>query len=164
MQLGRAKPCEEFTFESKPMKLNHVTRRNRLCATLSGAALLAIVIGCRGGSMQSEVSGSVTLDGNKIGPGTIVFAPIGPGGKPATGSIESDGTYKLKTSRDAGLAAGSYRVAVSIRKMPENVKRGDRPPLGKLLIPEKYEDETKSGLQYDVSPGRNTINVELVSK
>jgi hypothetical protein len=53
---------------------------------------------------------------------------------------------------------------VSIRKMPENVKRGERPPLGKLLIPEKYEDETKSGLQYNVSPGRNTINIELVNR
>jgi hypothetical protein len=159
-----AKTYDEFTFESKPMKLNHVTWRNRLRAALSGAALLAIVIGCHGGSMESEVSGTVTLDGNKIGPGTIVFAPNGAGGKPATGSIESDGTYKLKTSREAGLATGSYRVAVSIRKMAENVKRGDRPPPGKLLIPEKYEDETKSGLQYDVSPGRNTINIELASR
>jgi hypothetical protein len=146
------------------MKMISVTQMNRMSAAISATALIAIVFGCRGGSMESEVSGTVTLDGNKIGPGTIVFAPTGPGGKPATGSIESDGSYKLKTSRDAGLAAGSYRVAVSIRKMPENVKRGDRPPPGKLLIPDKYEDETKSGLQYDVSPGRNTINIELVSK
>ncbi len=114
--------------------------------------------------MESDVSGTVTLDGNKIGPGTIVFAPVNTGGKPATGSIERDGSYQLRTSRDAGLAAGSYRVAVSVRKMPENVKRGERPPVGKLLIPEKYEDEHKSGLQYEVSPGRNTINIELVSK
>jgi hypothetical protein len=114
--------------------------------------------------MESEVSGTVTLDGSKIGPGTIVFAPSGHSGKPSTGSIESDGSYQLKTSRESGLAAGAYRVAISIRKMPENVKRGERPPLGKLLIPEKYEDETKSGLQYEVSPGRNTINIELVSR
>ena len=100
----------------------------------------------------------------KIGPGTIVFAPTDHGGKPATGSIERDGSYTLKTSRDVGLAAGTYRVAVSIRQMPQNVQRGERPPLGKLLIPEKYEDETTSGLQYQVSPGRNTINIELVSR
>jgi hypothetical protein len=146
------------------MKKTPHLKMKTMCATLSGAALMVILIGCRGGSMESEVSGVVTLDGNKIGPGTIVFAPVGPGGKPATGSIESDGTYRLKTSRDTGLASGSYRVAVSVHKMPENVKRGERPPLGKLLTPEKYEDETKSGLQYDVSPGRNTINIELLSK
>ncbi|HEX4414353.1 MAG TPA: hypothetical protein VH107_12040 [Lacipirellulaceae bacterium] len=146
------------------MKLMQGMRGNRRYAVLSVAAAIAVFVGCRGGSMESEVSGTVTLDGNKIGPGTIVFAPITAHGRPATGSIASDGTYKLETSRDAGLALGSYRVAVSVRKMPENVKRGDRPPPGKLLIPEKYEDDAKSGLQYDVSPGRNTINVELVSK
>lgn len=133
-------------------------------AALSIAAALAVLVGCRRGSMESEVSGTVTLDGNKIGPGMVVFSPVVAHGRSATGSIESNGSYKLETSRDAGLASGSYRVAVSVRKMPENVKRGDRPPPGKLLIPEKYEDDTKSGLQYDVSPGRNTINIELVSK
>lgn len=131
---------------------------------ISRLAVVAIFAGCRGSSMQSEVSGTVTLNGKKIGPGTIVFAPTTQGVKPATGSVESDGSYMLKTSRESGLSAGSYRVAVSIREMPQNVKRGDRPPVGKLLIPEKYEDETKSGLQYDVSPGKNTINVELAGK
>jgi hypothetical protein len=146
------------------MKLTHKKGMDRMCATILVAALVAILVGCRGGSMESEVSGTVTLDGSNIGPGTIVFAPAGGTGKPATGSIESDGSYRLQTSRELGLAAGVYRVAVSIRKMPENVKRGERPPLGKLLIPEKYEDETKSGLQYEVSPGRNAINIELVSR
>ena len=148
------------------MKLSQAVGIRGTYAAFFGAAFVAILLGCRGGSMESEVAGTVTLDGNKIGPGMIVFVPANSNGKsrPATGSIESDGSYDLKTSRDTGLAAGSYKVAISIRKMPENVKRGDRPPLGKLLIPEKYEDETKSGLQYDVSPGRNTINIELVSR
>ena len=114
--------------------------------------------------MESEVSGSVALDGKKLGPGTIVFAPVTEGGKPATGSIESDGSYSMMTSRVSGLAAGTYQVAVSIREMPQNVKRGDRPPPGRLLIPEKYEDYRTSGLKYDVVAGSNTINVELVSR
>jgi hypothetical protein len=129
-----------------------------ICATT------ACFVGCPGSSMESEVSGVVTIDGKKIGPGIIVFAPTDPNGTPATGSIENDGTYTLKTSRESGLAAGSYRVAVSIREMPQNVKRGDRPPPGKLLIPEKYEDDTRSGLQYEVSPGRNTIDIDLASE
>ena len=128
------------------------------------ATLIVIQIGCRGSSMESEVAGTVTLDGNKLGPGTIVFAPENSGGTPATGSIENDGSYNLKTSRTSGLAAGEYRVAVSIRQMPQNVKRGDRPPLGKSLIPEKYEDDRNSGLKYKVEPGRNTINIELLNR
>jgi hypothetical protein len=128
------------------------------------AVLMILQLGCRGNSMESEVSGTVSLDGKKLGPGTIVFAPVNEGGKPATGSIEADGSYSMMTSRTSGLAAGAYQVAVSIREMPQNVKRGDRPPLGKLLIPEKYEDYRSSGLKYDVTPGSNTINVELVSR
>jgi hypothetical protein len=121
-------------------------------------------IGCSGSSMESEVSGTVTLDGKKIGPGMIVFVPSEPGGKPATGSIEADGSYTMNTSRALGLKAGSYRVAISIHEMPQNVKRGDRPPPGKLLTPAKYEDDTTSGLQYQVKPGSNTINIELSSR
>jgi hypothetical protein len=145
------------------MEIHKQVRSKSVWAALSIAALLTFVVGCHQGSMESDVSGTVTLDGKNIGPGTIVFAPATPGSKPATGSVESDGSYSLKTSRAAGLAPGDYKVAVSIRQMPQNVQRGDRPPLGKLLIPEKYEDQNTSGLQYPVAPGSNTINVELVS-
>jgi hypothetical protein len=126
------------------------------------AALLVIVASCNRSSLESQVNGYVQLDGNPIGPGTVVFAPVD-GGKPATGSIESNGSYSLKTSRESGLAAGKYQVAVSIREMPKDVKRGDRPPLGKLLIPEKYEQSSTSGLEYQVEAGPNTIDIDLTS-
>jgi hypothetical protein len=143
------------------MKMNDPTQmRSGLCAIWL-AALFVFHIGCRGSSMESEVSGTVTLDGKEVGPGTIVFAPENAGGTPATGSVESNGSYSLQTSRESGLKAGAYRVAVSIREMPQNVKRGDRPPPGKSLIPEKYEDDRNSGLKYDVAPGRNNIKIEL---
>lgn len=70
----------------------------------------------------------------------------------------------MNTSRELGLAPGKYKVAVSIRELPQNVKRGDRPPPGKLLIPARYEQNTSSGLEYDVKPGQNTIDIELKSK
>jgi hypothetical protein len=130
----------------------------------AAAAILAIVAGCGSNSMQSEVSGTVKLDGKPIGPGTIVFVPTEKGRKSGNGLVESEGSYNVKSSRGSGFSPGQYRVAVSIHEMPKNVKRGDRPPLGKSLIPEKYEDETKSGLQYKVEAGRNTIDVELVSR
>jgi hypothetical protein len=123
--------------------------------------LLTLFMGCNSSSQESQVVGSVKLDGDPIGPGTVVFAPVEGGRKPATGSIDADGNYSLNTSREAGLAAGKYAVAVSIREMPQNVKRGDRPPLGKLLIPEKYEQSSTSGLEYQVEPGTNTIDIEL---
>jgi hypothetical protein len=130
---------------------------------LSMLIVLGVVIGCSGTNQESEVSGTVTLDGTAIGPGVVVFAPI-EGKTPATGTIDANGSYSLKTSREAGLAAGKYRASVSIREMPANVKPGDRPPPGKLLIPEKYELSTTSGLEYDVVPGSNTIDIALTSQ
>ncbi|HVT28187.1 MAG TPA: hypothetical protein VHE81_09245 [Lacipirellulaceae bacterium] len=70
----------------------------------------------------------------------------------------------MSTNHEVGLSAGKYKVGISIREVPTNVKRGDRPPPGKLLIPERYEDSATSGLEYDVAPGRNTIDIELKSQ
>ena len=124
------------------------------------AVVLSALLGCSRNYQESQVSGHVKLDGSQIGPGTVVFAPAN-GGKPATGSIEENGSYTLNTSREAGLAAGKYKVAVSIRELPKNVKRSDQLPPGKLRIPVKYEQSTTSGLEFDVAPGRNTIDIYL---
>jgi hypothetical protein len=133
----------------------------RICLFILVA--LGPVVGCSGTNQEAEVSGTVTLDAKSIGPGIVVFAPI-EGKTPATGTIEPNGNYSLKTSRETGLAAGKYRASVSIREMPATVNPGDRPPPGKLLIPEKYELSTTSGLEYDVMPGSNTIDIALSSQ
>jgi hypothetical protein len=122
--------------------------------------LISLLSGCSRTSQEAEVSGTITLDGNAIGPGVVVFAPI-EGNSPATGTIQSDGSYMLMTSREAGLSSGKYRASVSVREMPANVKPGDRPPPGKLLIPVKYELSTTSGLEFEVAPGKNRIDIEL---
>jgi hypothetical protein len=124
---------------------------------------VGLASGCSRSSQESQVSGRVLLDGNRIGPGSIVFAPTA-GGKPAIGPIDTDGDYSVSTSHEAGLGAGKYKIAVSIRELPQNVKRGDRPPPGRLLIPQKYEDSATSGLEFDVAPGSNSIDIELKSQ
>lgn len=129
------------------------------CAWYVGVVVIFLV-GCGGTTQESEVSGTVMLDGKSIGPGVVVFAPI-EGATPATGTIQADGSYTLMTSREVGLAAGKYRASISIREQPANVKSGDRPPPGKLLIPEKYELSTTSGLEFEVAPGKNSIDIEL---
>lgn len=141
-----------------------ITQSHKSSCRLAGVYLIAIAIlgGCNRSSQESQVSGRVTLDGTAIGPGIVVFSPV-ESGKPATGSVETDGAYSLKTSREQGLSAGRYRVTVSIREVPTNVKRGDRPPPGKLLIPEKYEKSATSGLEYEVEPGANLIDIPLTS-
>lgn len=138
-------------------------RPGSVAAVVYCGVVVGLVSGCSRSTQESQVSGNVSLDGKQIGPGIIVFAPAG-NGTPAIGPIDHDGSYSMSTSHEVGLSAGNYKVGVLIREVPTNVKRGDRPPPGKLLIPEKYEDSATSGLEYDVAPGRNTIDIELKSQ
>jgi len=114
--------------------------------------------------MESHVSGKVTLDGNGVGPGVVVFVPTGDQGNPATGAIQPGGDYFLKTYRDSGLSAGKYKVSVSVFDQPP-VKPGERSMVAaKLITPEKYVSAETSGLEYDVERGSNTIEIPLTSK
>ena len=139
-----------------------IDKRAAIVACHAAAFLVLVVAGCNQSSLESQVSGVVTLDGNSIGPGMIVFAPIG-GGKPAIGAIDDGGDYFLNTSRELGITPGKYRISLSIREVPQNLQRSDQPPPGKSLIPAKYEQAATSGLEYDVVPGSNTIDIELTS-
>jgi hypothetical protein len=132
----------------------------RLCLVLClGVALLG---GCGRGGAQSEVAGTVTLDGKPIGPGWIEFTS--PEKKmSASGTINADGSYSLVGNPKTGLAAGKYQVALEVREAPANANPSDRPPPGKLLIPEKYGLGTTSGLEFEIAAGANKIDVPLKS-
>lgn len=133
---------------------------------LSALLLTALipVAGCSDSGLESHVSGKVTLDGQPVGPGAVVFAPVDGQSNPADGAIQLDGSYSLKTSRQAGLKAGEYKVSVSVFDQPP-VQPGERSMTpAKLVTPQKYADTETSGLQYAVEPGDNTINIELSSK
>jgi hypothetical protein len=144
---------------SRCVNLPPCRKRASWIAVIGTAAL----VGCGGGS-ESEVSGTVKLDGAPVGPGVIVFAPIDGTSNPADGAIQVDGTYFLKTSRQIGLKAGRYKASVSVLDQPE-VKPGERSMVpAKLVTPEKYADASTSGLEYDVVAGDNTINIDLKSK
>jgi hypothetical protein len=128
-------------------------------------SLLCAMIGCSGGGLGAEVSGKVSLDGVSIGPGAVTFAPVGGGENPATGAIQNDGSYFLKTSREEGLRPGKYQVALQIHEIPTDLAPGQRDMRpAKSRIPTKYTDVSTSGLEYDVEPGSNTINLEMTSR
>jgi hypothetical protein len=137
-----------------------LTRGRRRCLA---AILLVALAGCSS-KMAADVSGKVTLDGKPIGPGDVVFTPASHSSNAATGTIENDGSYFLKTGRTAGLVPGKYQASLSVREPPANFHPGDRPPPGRLLIPEKYQLPNTSGLEFDVQPGHNTIDLVLKSE
>jgi hypothetical protein len=122
----------------------------------------ALVLGC--GGPESTVTGTVTLDGQPVGPGVVVFAPAEGTSNPSDGAIQNDGSYSLRTSREEGLKAGKYKVGVTVLDQPE-VKPGERSmEVAEYITPQKYADPSTSGLQYDVTPGDNTIDIELTSE
>jgi hypothetical protein len=131
---------------------------------LLAALLVTATLGCRGSELGAEASGTVTLDGHAVGPGVVVFAPLDASRNPSEGAIQPDGSYFLKTSRELGLAPGRYAVAISVFEDPE-IAPGERSMVpSKLVTPEKYASHETSGLEYDVAPGSNTIDLELTSQ
>jgi hypothetical protein len=114
--------------------------------------------------MESQVNGTVTLDGRPVGPGVAMFIPADGKSNPAQGAIMPDGAYSLKTNRDVGLHAGTYKVSVMVLDQPE-VKPGERSNVpAKIVTPQKYADASTSGLTYEVKPGKNAIDIPLSSK
>jgi hypothetical protein len=127
---------------------------------------ILLLSSCFSSGLESQVSGKVSLDGQGIGPGSIVFVPeSGAQSNPAVGAIQINGNYFLKTSRDIGLSPGNYKVSVTVLDQPTNIKPGERSMIeAKLKTPEKYVSADTSGLKYEVKSGSNTVNIELKSK
>ena len=127
-----------------------------LAITLS----LLATVGC--GGKPATVSGIVTVDSKPLEQGTVFFAPVD-GGMRASGIIQDDGSYEIRTNRAAGLDLGDYHVAVVSRELvfPHGP---DGPPMpGKYLAPKKYGKPTTSELKYSVVAGSNEINLDLTS-
>jgi hypothetical protein len=126
--------------------------------------LLLNVLVCTGcGGRPARVSGTVTLDGKPVDHGMVSFTPAS-GGMLASGVIQSDGSYDLKTNRDSGLEPGEYLVAVESRVPGKENAIGAPPMPGPFITPERYSLTQSSGLKYQVERGSNTIDIALTSK
>ena len=138
-------------------------RTNQIALLLG--LILSGMAGCSGGGLESTVSGTVTLDGQLIGPGTVLFVPANGTTNPSVGTIEPNGSYTVKSSRTEGLPAGRYRVSVTVFEPLVGAQPGERSTKpSKLIHPEKYTLVDSSGLEFDVASGSNEINIELKSQ
>ncbi|MHC5538731.1 hypothetical protein ACYOEI_10955 [Singulisphaera rosea] len=140
-----------------------ITRRGS-SLVLAVAASLGTISGC--GSEAEEfpetfpVTGKVSLRGEPLTKGAISFVPTN--GRPATATIESDGTYHLSTFKPGdGAVPGPYRVTVSATDTdPMQMPRpGDPPP--KNLVPKKYGRTATSDLNATVEKKPNEIPFDL---
>jgi hypothetical protein len=108
--------------------------------------ILAPCVGCgeKGAGRLPDlipVKGKVTLKGEPLSSGTVRFEPDD-FGRPASGKINSDGTFVLSTHKEGdGVVAGHHRVTIS------NVD-----PKSKAAAHlKKYYATTKDKLEADVS-------------
>ena len=140
----------------------------RHCSVLLIAVILLFpaCIGCnRGKNLDlQEVSGSVSLDSQPLGNGTIQFSPLDKDGL-ASGSAIVEGKYRIP--REKGLPPGKYTVRISAADPSSAVPRpsaqgpgSEAPPL-KERVPERYN--SKSELRAEVkSGGGNSLDFSLI--
>jgi hypothetical protein len=81
----------------------------------------------------APVHGKVTVDDKPLTQATLMFAPISSGeeknpGKPAFGTVETDGVYHLTTfAKNDGAIVGDHWVTIlNVKDLPEGVPEFDR--------------------------------------
>jgi hypothetical protein len=146
---------------------------SRDCCHVAGSLMVLLIFGCGGSGDIKPIanlvscSGTVTLDGAPLKQGIVSFAPVNPtAGQPATGAIK-DGKFTMATTVSApGVVAGQYKVSVQSfdQEKAPSTNPSDMVKKPTSLIPEKYLDITKSGLEAEVKKGMTPIKLELVSK
>jgi hypothetical protein len=160
-----ARTCRQTIGGRKAVMYRRVCYFVGLFSVLGGVVLLSS--GCGGSSGEfklAPVKGKVIYNGQPVTSGTIHFRPIavpgtkeGTQGRPASGQVQSDGTFVLTTFRQGdGAIVGKHEVsyipatggAETYEEKPET-----SPYLG--LVPKEKEVEVKSGT--------NEITIELVS-
>ena len=130
---------------------------------------------------HAKVHGKVTYQGKPVTFGSVLFMPVETPKEgiiqPASGSINSDGTYELTSQSASGAILGEHKVVViaveggKIAPRPATAKDGVQAPVAaikgskeldfKSVIPKKYSDPTTTNLTRKVVAGDNAIDIEL---
>ena len=137
---------------------------------------LGWLAGCGGGDPVATypVEGEVRLDGNPVGDrivgASVLFEPTATAenGKAysARGLIDKNGHYHLTTfSPGDGAMVGRHRVAVvvpsSVSGAREHLSQQVAPP--PRLVPIRYASLNTSGLEVEVLPQANQLDLDLQS-
>ena len=122
--------------------------------------VISILVHVNGGCSDNlprtiEVQGKVTYNGAPLENGTVSFVPLTSGGgstlRPASGSIQPDGSYRMKTFGEKdGVLPGNYAIAIASFNsfgLPE--KPGDKLD---YAVPERYVRPETSGLTIEIPP------------
>lgn len=121
------------------------------------ALAVLTIVGCGSGD-RGYLTGTVSLDGTPVGPGTITFDPVSETTPGAMASFGEDGRYTVFSSgRKEGAVPGEYRVR--IHGGEEFGTEGEAPVETK--IPARYGQPGSTELTVIIEPGQNTRDFEL---
>jgi hypothetical protein len=115
------------------------------------------IAGC-GGSDRGNVTGTVRVNGQPVGPGTISFEPTS-GGPGAMAQFGADGKFKVHSSgKKEGAKVGEYLVSIV-----GGESFGDEiaDPNAKGIIPARYGSTATSQLTVKVEPGTKEVDFDL---
>jgi hypothetical protein len=117
--------------------------------------------GC--GDGFSRVGGKVSLDGKALEGGSVAFYPA-ESGPISYSDIGSDGSYQIRTASRQGVLPGQYIATVSYRSGSPSPGMSLRQILALEKVPIKYCTKQTSDLHVDVQPGKNSVDLKMVSK
>jgi hypothetical protein len=120
-------------------------------------AIILVVAGCGpSGPKIVPVSGQVMIDGEPMAAGVVGYVQVVPSeGRAASGTIDPEtGRFKLTTWKEGdGCIVGTHRVTVTVRQTVgvESIS----------LIPENYDDLSKTDLEVTIDGPIDSLVIEL---
>jgi hypothetical protein len=123
-----------------------------------GLAVMACMAGCSRSGGLTEISGSVSYDGQPVKKGIITFAPANGAGPTAAAKI-NDGKYSVKIAPGEKLVRiEGYRV-VGQRHYSPNNPNSPMVDMQEQFLPERYNK--KSELTREITPGLGRCDFAL---
>jgi hypothetical protein len=124
-----------------------------------GLLAMAAVAGCMDVG-KSDVTGTVTLDGQPVAAGSITFVSQG-GELRREGAVIQDGKFQ------ASLPPGKYKIELNAQKVVGKRTqvgmdgKNEEVEITEELFPERYNTQTE--LSEEIKPGQNTLKLDLKS-
>jgi hypothetical protein len=120
--------------------------------------LVLLATGC-GQSDWGQLSGTVLLNGQPVGPGTITLEPVSADRAGAIASFAADGKYTVMSAgRKEGAPVGEYQVMIHGGDSFGEETVGPKP---KSAIPPRYANPNTSDLKVTIEGGENTFDFNL---
>ena len=136
----------------------------KLLGTFAMFSVMGICVGCGGGGNHptAPVSGKVTAGDAAVTGGTITLVPVGDGktapGKPASGSIQSDGSFQLTTYQmNDGAVIGKHKVTFG----PPLVEAKVGPDGHAAEVKGPYDGFASKVEEVEIKSGKNDLKIEI---